>query len=52
VHVYTINAPWQVRLVNLFGADGIFTDRCDMLLKHYNRDLKENPADILKKYGY
>jgi glycerophosphoryl diester phosphodiesterase len=52
VHVYTINAPWQVRLVNLFGADGIFTDRCDMLLKHYGRDLKENPADILKKYGY
>ena len=52
VHVYTINALWQVRLVNLFGADGIFTDRCDMLLKHYGRDSKENPADILKKYGY
>jgi glycerophosphoryl diester phosphodiesterase len=52
VHVYTINALWQVRLVNLFGADGIFTDKCDMLLKHYSRDLKENPADILKRYGY
>jgi glycerophosphoryl diester phosphodiesterase len=52
VHVYTINALWQVRLVNLFGADGIFTDRCDMLLKHYSRDSKENPADILKGYGY
>jgi glycerophosphoryl diester phosphodiesterase len=52
VHVYTINALWQVRLVNLFGADGIFTDRCDMLLRHYGRDLKVDPASILKKYGY
>ncbi len=52
VHVYTINALWQVRLINLFGADGIFTDRCDMLLRHYGRDVKNDPADILKKYGY
>jgi glycerophosphoryl diester phosphodiesterase len=52
VHVYTINALWQVRLVNLFGADGIFTDRCDMLLKHYGRESKEIPGDILKGYGY
>jgi glycerophosphoryl diester phosphodiesterase len=52
VHVYTINALWQVRLVNLFGADGIFTDRCDMLLRHYGRDLKVDPASILRKYGY
>jgi glycerophosphoryl diester phosphodiesterase len=52
VHVYTINALWQVRLVNLFGADGIFTDRCDMLLRHYGRDLKGDPTGILKKYSY
>ncbi|HEY9161248.1 MAG TPA: glycerophosphodiester phosphodiesterase family protein [Desulfomonilia bacterium] len=52
VHVYTINALWQAKLINLFGADGIFTDRCDMLLKHYGRDNKTDPNDILKKYGY
>lgn len=52
VHVYTINALWQVRLVNLFGADGVFTDRCDMLLRHYGRDIKPDPAEIFKKYGY
>jgi glycerophosphoryl diester phosphodiesterase len=52
VHVYTINALWQARLVNLFGADGIFTDRCDMLLRHYGRDTKTDPADILTKQGY
>lgn len=52
VHVYTIDALWQARLVNLFGADGIFTDRCDMLLRHYGRDNKTDPAEILRKYGY
>jgi glycerophosphoryl diester phosphodiesterase len=52
VHVYTIDALWQARLINLFGADGIFTDRCDMLLRHYGRETKTDPAGILKKYGY
>jgi glycerophosphoryl diester phosphodiesterase len=52
VHVYTINAAWQVRLVNCFGADGIFTDRCDMLLEYYGRGIKDSPSDILNKFDY
>jgi len=52
VHVYTINAKWQAKLVNCFGADGMFTDRCDMLLEMYKRGPGVKPEEILKRLGY
>ncbi|TAL32740.1 MAG: glycerophosphodiester phosphodiesterase [Spirochaetes bacterium] len=52
VHVYTINELAHFRLFSFFGADGLFTDRCDQLLAYQGRVLPAPPADILKKYGY
>jgi glycerophosphoryl diester phosphodiesterase len=52
VHVYMIDTLWQGTLVNCFGADGVFTDRCDLLLKYYRRGIKESPESILTRYGY
>lgn len=37
VHVYTVNAPWQFSVLNFFGADGFFSDRCDLLMEYYGR---------------
>ncbi len=36
VHVFTINAPWQMHLIRYFGADGIFTDRSNIALDIYD----------------
>ena len=52
IHVYTVNIPWQMRLITLFGADGIFTDRGNVLLKLYGRAPGEEPDAILKSHGY
>lgn len=51
VHAYTVNETWQYRLLLFFGADGLFTDRCDLLLRHYGRPVA-SPDEILKKYDY
>ncbi|MHB8901722.1 MAG: glycerophosphodiester phosphodiesterase family protein [Thermoguttaceae bacterium] len=37
VHPYYANENWQFRLLTLFGADGLFTDRSDALLTFYGR---------------
>ncbi|MBN2078626.1 MAG: glycerophosphodiester phosphodiesterase [Spirochaetes bacterium] len=52
VHVYTINLPWQMRLITFFGADGLFTDRPDILLKIQGRGTGDTPASILARYGF
>jgi glycerophosphoryl diester phosphodiesterase len=33
VHPYTFNKPWQLRLGRWFGADGVFTDRCELAVE-------------------
>ena len=52
IHVYTINIPWQMRLMTFFGADGIFSDRSDVLLKLYGRTTGIEKDAILKSHGY
>ena len=52
IHVYTINKSWQARLLSIFGADGFFTDRTDMLLEFHGIDLPDTPENILAKHGY
>jgi len=52
VHVYTVNAPWQFSLLNFFGADGFFSDRCDLLMEYYGRKPAASPGDILEKFNY
>lgn len=51
-HVYTVNASWQFSILNFFGADGFFTDRCDLLLEYYGRRPAKAPQDILEKFKY
>jgi len=52
IHVYTINKTWQMRLLDIFGADGFFTDRTDLLLVYRGRTLPATPDQILSKHGY
>ncbi|HSV96789.1 MAG TPA: glycerophosphodiester phosphodiesterase family protein [Spirochaetota bacterium] len=52
VHVYTVNASWQFSVLNFFGADGFFTDRCDLLMEYYGRRPDKAPNDILEKFKY
>jgi glycerophosphoryl diester phosphodiesterase len=52
IHVYTINKAWQARLLSIFGADGFFTDRTDMLLDFHGIGLPDTPENILAKHGY
>lgn len=43
VHPYTLNQGWQLRLGRWFGADGAFTDRCELALTVYGR---RSPVDV------
>lgn len=52
VHVYTVNAPWQFSVLNFFGADGFFSDRCDLLMEYYGRKPAAAAVDILEKFKY
>ncbi|MCX8123417.1 MAG: glycerophosphodiester phosphodiesterase family protein [Spirochaetes bacterium] len=47
VHIYTVNKIWQFRLLNWFGADGFFTDRCELLMEYYVKPHKKPFNEIL-----
>ncbi len=52
IHIYTIDPISLVRLLTFFGADGFFTNRCDLLLGYYGRPPALKPEDILATHGY
>ncbi len=52
VHPYTINNRWGFGLLAFFGANGFFTDRCDVLMRFYGRNLAAEPESILARHGY
>lgn len=52
VHHYTLNKPWQMRLLRFFGTDGIFTDRPDLALEIYRRQKMLPLEEYFKKIGY
>ena len=52
VHFYTINKTWQMKLLSYFGADGLFTDKCDLALQFYKRLGKIDIEKKIKKIGY
>lgn len=52
VHVYTIDSTALFRLFTLFGVDGFFTNRCDLLMRYYGRALGAPPEQILAQHGY
>ncbi len=37
VHVYTVNSLWEMKLLRQFGADGFFTDRCELALPYFGK---------------
>lgn len=51
VHIYTINVKWQMCLFAFFGADGFFSDRCDLVMDFYGRKPKAGIAELLDKYA-
>ena len=52
VHHYTINEPWQMRLLRRFGGDGIFTDRPAVALETYGWADQVDVDAILDQRGY
>jgi glycerophosphoryl diester phosphodiesterase len=51
VHVWTVNARWELRLVRWFGADGVFTDRPEAALAAYGRTGPRGPAAARARLG-
>lgn len=49
VHPYTIDRPWQMRLASFFGADGLFTNECGLMLELEGRGRGQSPAQILDR---
>lgn len=52
VHPYTINASWQMRLLTLFGVDGIFTDRPEVALEVFGRVDHVDIEALFRSIGY
>jgi glycerophosphoryl diester phosphodiesterase len=52
VQPWTIDDPWEMRMVTLGGADGIFTNRCDVALRIYGRAPESDIESLWRKIGY
>ena len=52
IHLYTLDERWQYRVFTWMGADGFFTDRCELALEFYGRTPPETPATILHRHGF
>lgn len=52
IHHYTINAKWQMRMLNFFGSDGFFTDRPDQLMLFYGKDDHIDMRAAFQQIGY
>ncbi len=52
VHAFTLDEPWQFRLMAWFGVDGLFTNRCDALLDYYGRPSAKSARSLLDELGY
>jgi glycerophosphoryl diester phosphodiesterase len=52
VHDWTIDDPWEVWMVRLSGADGIFTNRPELALAVYGRSRREDLGNLWKEIGY
>ena len=52
VHHYTIDKPWQMKLLRYMGTDGIFTNRADIALEVYRGQKMLPIEDYFKKINY
>lgn len=52
VHPWTIDDRWEMWMVSLFGADGIFTNRPEMALLFYGRADEIDLKPMWERIGY
>lgn len=52
VYPWTIDARWEMWMVRLAGADGIFTNRPEMALNFYGRTVPKDLEAIWRAIGY
>jgi glycerophosphoryl diester phosphodiesterase len=52
VHPWTIDERWEMWMVTLFGADGLFTNRSDLALLFYGREDHIDLKPLWERIGY
>ncbi len=52
VHPYTINKPWQMRLLRASGADGLFTDASHIALPLLKTRPRIDTEELIRSAGY
>jgi glycerophosphoryl diester phosphodiesterase len=52
VHPWTVDDRWEMWMVSLFGADGIFTNRPEMALLFYGRADEIDLKPMWARIGY
>jgi len=52
VHAWTVDDRWEMWMVSLFGADGIFTNRPDLALRFYAKSASLDLKPIWERIGY
>lgn len=52
VHAWTIDDGWEMWMVRLGGADGIFTNRAELALAAYGRAKHDDLHSLWNKIGY
>ncbi|MBK9451578.1 MAG: glycerophosphodiester phosphodiesterase [Bacteroidetes bacterium] len=52
VHAWTIDDRWEMWLVRVGGADGIFTNRAELALATYGRASSDDLNSLWNKIGY
>lgn len=52
VHPWTIDDRWEMWMVTLSGADGIFTNRAELALAVYGRATPRDLSEIWNRIGY
>jgi glycerophosphoryl diester phosphodiesterase len=52
VHPWTVDDRWEMWMVSLFGADGLFTNRSDVALLFYDRADHIDLKPMWERIGY
>jgi len=52
VHPWSIDDWWEMWVVSLGGADGIFTNRSELAMQFYHGALRPDIEDLWRKLGY
>jgi glycerophosphoryl diester phosphodiesterase len=52
VHAWTVDDRWEMWMVSIFGADGIFTNRPELALIFYDRADHIDLKPMWERIGY